>query len=96
MIYWNGTRDELAAWAQRIAPVEETWTPAPLKMRVGVPVLNVRSGPGRQYADLGDLHGNQVVDVYNVAGAEAWVEIAPGKWACAYQGHEQYLVKDEG
>lgn len=94
VIFWNGSLEELDAWIGGATPEPQQGSKLS-KMRVGVPKLNIRSGPGLQYPDIGDLFGNQVVEVYNVAGPDAWVEIAPGQWACAQKGHEQYLVKVE-
>lgn len=65
----------------------------PLRMRVIRPVLNIRAGPGTGYADLGDLHEGDIVTVGNVSGNDAWVEITPGRWACARQANIQYLAK---
>ena len=71
------TKDKAEATDSKTAAVERK----PLKFRVGVPELIVRDGPGVQYAESGKtLTGNDVVDVLNVAGRDAWIEIAPGEW----------------
>jgi hypothetical protein len=62
-----------------------------LKFRVLGKILNIRSGPGIGYDDLGDLHYNDIVIPIDVAGPEAWIEIAPGKWCCVRSGRHQYL-----
>lgn len=88
--YFNGSLDELENFTKG-----EIVTPEPIKqLRVSVPTLNIREGPGVQYRDIGDLSGNDIVDILDVAGSDAWVEIEPGKWACAQRGNEKYLVKD--
>lgn len=81
------------AWGELPLPPPPPSEGVGIRMRVGVPKLNVRSGPGVGYADIGDLYGNEVVEVSNVAGPDAWVEIGPGRWACVQKGREQYLVK---
>jgi hypothetical protein len=62
------------------------------RMRVNTRVLNVRSGPGKDYPDLGDLHQGDIVDLLRIGGQNAWVEFAPGKWCCAALDNEQYLI----
>lgn len=66
---------------------------ARLQMRVAVPILNVREGPGLQYRDIGDLDAGQVLDVLNVAGDGAWIEFAPGQWCAASARGKQYCVR---
>lgn len=87
---YNGTMEEY------VSEFEITETPEPepaqgLKFRVAVPKLNIREGPGTQYRDIGDLAGNDVVTALNVNGADAWIEIEPGKWACVQKGNTQYM-----
>lgn len=100
VIYFNGTCEELVQFCGgtiEIDPSEGPAGPAPgLRMRVNVPRLNIRSGPGTWYPDIGDLLVDEIVEVLNVAGDEAWVEIAPGQWACVQKELTQYLVKIEG
>ena len=56
------------------------------------PVLNIRSGPGVQYTDIGDLYEGQILTAQNIAAiGEAWVEFQPGKWAAIKAGGKQYL-----
>jgi hypothetical protein len=80
-------------------PIPPVIEPRPLKMRVGVPALNIREGPGVQHRDIGDLVGNEEITVMNISGRDAWVyfELPDGRrgWACARQGGSQYLVKLE-
>jgi len=46
---------------------------------------NVRSGPGTQYADVGDLHAGDLLQVEgNVYGRDAWVKIISGPYAGNY------------
>lgn len=91
---FNGNREELLRWCG-----EEETVPDPIvvkeefKMRVGVPLLNIRTGPGVNYQDIGDLTGNQVVSVQSIGGADAWVEIEPGKWSCVQRGGTQYMTR---
>lgn len=70
--------------------------PAVLRMRVNVDVLNIRSGPGTNYPDVGDLHKGDLVDVLDVAGSNAWVKIGsnPDRWACVQLG-TRYMTVEE-
>lgn len=65
-----------------------------LKMQVTADVLNVRDGPGTTYADVGDLHAGDVVDLLNVGGTGAWVQIKggqyDGKWICVQLSSSRY------
>lgn len=53
--------------------------------------LNIRNGPGLGYPDIGDLPYGSTVNVLNVGGSDAWIEIAPNKWVCVQQGQYRYL-----
>ncbi len=57
-------------------------------MQVVIPKLNVRSGPGLTYKDVGDLHEGDMVEVRRLAGKDVWVQIEPGRWVA-------YALKDE-
>ncbi len=37
---------------------------------------------GTDFCDIGDLPYGATVNVSNADGADAWVEIEPGKWVC--------------
>lgn len=54
--------------------------------------INIRSGPGTNYKDIGDLAKGSVVDVLNVEGSTVWIEIEPGKW-CAVKYNGQKLME---
>lgn len=95
---YNGTKEEYVKEFEieqvepEPEPVPEPVPVAGLKFRVAVPKLNIRTGPGTQYRDIGDLAGNQVVTALNVNGSDAWIEIEPGKWACVQKGNTQYMT----
>lgn len=76
-------------------PVEPPPTPEPsgvCQMKVvSAKGLNIRSGPGTTYPDIGDLAPGAIVTVKNIAGENAWVEIEPGKFACVQLGTTRYL-----
>ena len=77
------------------APIPEpSPAPAPLPLRatvIGSPYINIRSGPGIGYADIGDLAAGETINVAAVAGNDVWIEIAPGKWACARTGGRELI-----
>lgn len=85
--WFSGTADELIAYAGTAPAVRAAQAPR-WRMRVGIPKLNIRSGPGLTYKDLGDLHEGDVVEVRKLSGKDVWVEIEPGKWVA-------YSLKDE-
>jgi uncharacterized protein YgiM (DUF1202 family) len=45
------------------------------------PYLNVRSGPGTGYKDVGDLYPGEQFEVINIHGKSAWAQIKDGKFA---------------
>lgn len=70
-------------------PIPET---TGLKFKV-LRQMNVRSGPGVGYADIGDLITGEIVTTSNVAGGNSWIEIAPGKWVAVEYNGVVYLQK---
>ena len=99
------SRLQLAAFNEtykmNLKPLEDEPTPPPppppppdgaFEMTVTAPKgLNVRSGPGTEYADIGDLPYGAIVNVGSVGGQNAWVEIEPGKFVCVQQGKYRYM-----
>lgn len=72
--------------------------PVPLPLRATViskPFINVRSGPGTGYADIGDLPTGEAINVRTIGGSDVWIEIAPGKWACARTGGRDLMRIDQ-
>jgi hypothetical protein len=77
---------KMAAIAQDVPVVVKTF-----RVRVGVPELSVHNGPGGK--ETGKiLRGNEVYDVLNVAGRDAWLEIAPGEWVLFQDGQRTNLT----
>lgn len=65
--------------------------------RVATPLLNVRSGPGLDYPDIGDVVEGQELDILNIAGEDAWIEIEPGKWvAVSHRGKRYVKIEKPG
>ncbi len=68
--------------------------PVGVKYRVTVNTLNVRSGPGTKYPDVGDLHaGDEITATAFSAPVEGWVEFRPGEWCCVVYGGRWYVEK---
>jgi GH25 family lysozyme M1 (1,4-beta-N-acetylmuramidase) len=64
---------------------------------VSVPKLNVRSGPGVQYGVVDNLSQNAQVEVLDVAGSDAWLQIGTGRWICKQLGVTTYVeTKEQG
>ncbi|MCU0522441.1 MAG: hypothetical protein MUF84_17330 [Anaerolineae bacterium] len=85
--WFAGTHEDLLAYAGPAPAIRSARAPK-WRMRVTIPKLNVRSGPGVTYKDIGDLHDGDVVEVRRLAGKDVWVELEPGKWVA-------YALKDE-
>lgn len=55
-----------------------------LRMRVketSAPFVNVRTGPGTQYQDVGDLVPGNEFEIDTIAGTDAWGRISEGQWS---------------
>ncbi len=91
--WFAGTYEDLLAYAgvgDRIPRV----SPAGWRVRVTIPKLNVRSGPGLDYEDLGDLYEGDILDVLTITGDDVWVQFEPGKWAALSLSGERYLTAE--
>jgi uncharacterized protein YraI len=60
-------------------------------MIVTADVLNIRTGPGTNYPDVGDLHKGDIVEVRDVAGTSAWIQMKDGNWAASQYSSKKYL-----
>jgi hypothetical protein len=69
--------------------------PSSFQMEVICEALNIRSGPGGNYKDLGDLHKGDILNVINVFGSPLWIEYEPGKFCCMKNSDGTYLKKVE-
>jgi len=80
--WFAGSHDDLLAYANvEPEPEDEPQPDAGLRARVVASRVNVRSGPGANYSDIGDLYRGAVVNVVSLDGKDVWVEFEPGKWA---------------
>jgi GH25 family lysozyme M1 (1,4-beta-N-acetylmuramidase)/uncharacterized protein YraI len=64
--------------------------------RVLAASLNLRSGPGPDFAKAGGLRRDDVVDVLDVGGSDAWVGWAPGRWTALQVAGRHFLSIDSG
>ncbi|RLC78560.1 MAG: glycoside hydrolase [Chloroflexi bacterium] len=87
---FNGSYDDLLACANA-EPEPEPQPSAGLRARVTASRLNVRSGPGVNYSDVGDLHAGDVVNVVSLDGKDVWVEFEPGKWVALVFHGTRYM-----
>lgn len=53
--------------------------------------VNIRSGPGTSFDDLGNLYAGDVIQALALTGSEIWVEFEPGKWAAFCHKGETYM-----
>lgn len=66
-----------------------------MRFHICIPSLEVYDKPGWQGKPTGEVTtGNQQVDVTNIAGADVWLEIGPGRWVQAKSGLETYVLKE--
>jgi hypothetical protein len=94
--WFNGTTDELLAYAGKTATDEDSaaaisTAPKGLRARVTSAFLRVRSGPGVQYDQVGELHSGDVVEISALDGKEVWVSIGPNQWVAMVYSGERYL-----
>jgi hypothetical protein len=90
--WFAGSYDDLLVYAGK----EPGPSPSPqpevgLRARIAVSKLNVRSGPGLNYPDIGDLYQGDRITVLSVDGDDVWVEFEPGKWVALCIQGERYL-----
>ena len=62
------------------------------QMEVMVDNLNVRTGPGTNYPAVGGLHKDDIVEVHDVAGTSAWVQMEDGTWAASQYNNTKYMT----
>lgn len=84
----------LVAANTQVSAILDKYKPAPaslFRVRVLVPVLNIRAGPATTFADVGDATAGQMFDVYEVA-ASGWCRIdqTQQRWI---SGGAAYTVK---
>jgi len=91
--WFDGTYEDLLAYAGGDSEAPEIpktgW-----RARVTTRKLNVRSGPGIDFEDIGDLYEGEVIDILTLSGEDVWVEFEPGKWAAVALKGERYLVPE--
>lgn len=72
-------------------PEDEPQPAAGLRARVTASRLNVRSGPGVNYGDIGDLRKGDLINVGSLDGKDVWIEFEPGKWAALLFRGTRYM-----
>lgn len=98
--YFRGTKDQFYAlfgiypYENPVVPPPTSW-PIPtefLGFQVIADTLYVRTGPSKTYPVVDQLKKGTVVYGHSIdAPTEAWVEIAPGKWAAFKHSGVRYL-----
>lgn len=63
-----------------------------LRAEVIVDAINVRNGPGQNFADVGDLRRGEVFNVTELSGSNIWVEFEPGKWSAFSAGGRRFMT----
>ncbi len=89
--WYDGSYDDLLQYA-RGEGTEAEATGKRWRFRVVIPKLNVRSGPGRDFKDLGDLHDGDIIEALRLSGDDVWVEFEPGRWAAFSLKGERYMA----
>ncbi len=79
--WFNGSYNDLLKYGN-------AGTPQPLGLRATAKtVLNIRNGPGVNYADIGDVASGAVVTIGKLDGLDIWVRFDANKWiAFVYKG----------
>lgn len=89
--WFAGDYAALLRYAKRQPVLPEIPTVKP-RARVVIKKLNVRTGPGKSYEEIGDLYAGDVVEMIGLTGRDVWVEFEPGKWVAMALNDEQYMV----
>ncbi len=92
--WFNGTLQECRDWFGNYHPYELPPQPVSFKMKVICEGLYVRQGPGIAYGIVGHLHRDEQVELKNIGGASAWMQIQSGKYAgswCAVQTGQRWM-----
>lgn len=89
--WFNGTLEECRSWFGNYRPFLPQPVGGKTQMVVTADVLNIRYGPSTNFSIVGALHKNDVINVIDVAGQDAWVRHELG-WSCVKVGSYIYLV----
>lgn len=98
--YFNGNADELQKY---VDDYNGTVTPVPIPVPIPTPAekmrfkvlknMNVRSGAGINYIDVGDLQAGAEIEVLNFNGSDVWVEFEKDRWVAYKYAGVTYLEK---
>jgi len=78
--WFNGSEEQLLNYVKGEYELGESPL-AGLKARVTVDAVSLRSGPGMNYGDVGELRAGDLVNVVSLSGDDIWIQVEPGKWA---------------
>lgn len=78
-------------WPVIIDDAPEHLIPDTMLFEALVDNQNVRTGPALSYRKIGNLAVGQVLEAQNIAGSDAWAEIAPGQWCAVKIGGTRFL-----
>jgi GH25 family lysozyme M1 (1,4-beta-N-acetylmuramidase) len=88
--WFNGSYEDLLDYVES-EPEEGEMPLAGLQARVTVESVTVRSGPGMNYGDVGELHEGDVVNVVTLSGQDIWIQVEPGRWAPFRSQGKRYM-----
>jgi len=63
----------------------------PFKVNIVADQLNIRSGPGTNYASVGKWKTGDTASITGIGGHDAWVEFDLGKWSAFTHGTDSYM-----
>jgi lysozyme len=91
--WFHGSYDDFKAYAagKSTSSSSSTEPASNLNATVLSTTLNIRSGPGISYKNIGTLVKGKTVNIINVGGTDAWIQYESGKWAACYSGSSQYI-----
>jgi lysozyme len=94
--WFAGSYEELVEYGGN-AGKEEAEEPDPEKpWRIRVlDKVNVRTGPGTSFEDVGDLYPGDIIEVRALAGTDVWIQFEPGRWAAFANKGETYMKLEQ-
>jgi len=88
--WFNGGEEDLLAYVDAESPDDGPPFEG-LEARVAVERVSLRSGPGMNYGQVGELHQGDRVKVVSLSGEDIWIQVEPGKWAPFRSQGKRYM-----
>ncbi len=89
--WFNGSYEDLVNYSGQSVTEPTPVNTSGLSARVLVSVLNIRSGAGISYKNIGTLLKNATVNIINLGGTDVWIKSEAGTWSACYHAGSQYM-----